>query len=84
MTGFDPTHKPPWQLSACVHALPSLHEPVMAEFTQKPVPESHESAVHTFRSSQFGAGPGTHAPAVHASPIVHASLSLHGVPSVRG
>jgi hypothetical protein len=25
MTGLSPTHVPFWQVSVCVHALPSLH-----------------------------------------------------------
>jgi hypothetical protein len=83
-TGFDPTHAPSWQLSVCVHAFPSSHEPATGAFTQAPVAESHESAVHTSRSSQFGVGPGTHAPAVHVSGAVHASPSVHSVPSGRG
>ncbi len=72
-----PTHTPPEQVSAVVHAFPSLHGAVLFACRQ-PDAGLHESVVHTFPSSQLGAGPPTHAPPEQASPVVHALPSLHG------
>lgn len=47
-------------------------------FTQ-PTIGLHESFVHWFISSQFGAGPPTHEPPLHVSLVVHALPSLHGL-----
>jgi hypothetical protein len=45
--GFAPMHVPTWQLSVCVHALPSLHAVPSASggFEQTPVPGSQLPAV---------------------------------------
>jgi hypothetical protein len=71
-----PTQTPPAQVSAVVHALPSLHEMVLLAFTQ-PVAGTHESFVQTLLSLQFGAGPPTQTPPEQVSPVVHALPSLH-------
>jgi hypothetical protein len=71
-----PTQKPLAQVSPVVHASPSLHGDVLFVCVQ-PVAGLQPSFVHTFASSQFGAGPPTQAPPAHVSPVVHASPSLH-------
>jgi hypothetical protein len=73
-----PTHFPPAQASPVVHALPSSHASVLFECVH-PVAGLQASVVHTFESSQFVAGPPTHFPAVHMSPVVHALPSSHEV-----
>ncbi len=79
-----PVHVPPWQASACVHALPSLHATPSGNrgFEQDPelgsqVPATwHWSlAVHRTRSEP------TQRPALQASLRVHAFPSLQLVPS---
>src|SRR5437870_873894 len=75
--GGPPTQTPPAQVSAVVHALPSLHGRVFGAFTQ-PVAGSQESVVHTFASSQLGAGPPTHVPFAQVSAVVQALPSSHG------
>jgi hypothetical protein len=76
-TGEPLTHAPPEHTSPVVHASPSLHGLVLFEYTQ-PVIGSHESVVQMLPSSQLGAGPPTHAPPEHVSPVVHALPSLQG------
>ena len=46
VTGFEPVHVPPWHVSACVHAFPSLHAVPLgaAGLLQTPVAWSHEPA----------------------------------------
>src|SRR5207247_5347080 len=75
--GGPPTHFPPLHVSLVVQALPSLHGAVLFVWTQ-PVAGSQLSVVHTFPSSQLGAGPPTHVPPLHVSFVVQASPSLHG------
>src|SRR5438128_2704109 len=75
--GGPPTQTPPAQVSAVVHALPSLHGRVFGAFTQ-PVAGSQESVVHTFASLQLGGGPPTQTPPAHASAVVQALPSLQG------
>ena len=83
VTGFAPVHTPAWQLSVCVHALPSLHAVPFGAFgfEQLPVDTSHTPAtwhaslaVHTF------AVPGVQVPAWQVSLIVQALPSLQLVP----
>jgi hypothetical protein len=45
----------------------------------QPVAGTQVSAVQMLLSSQFKAGPPTHAPFVHTSVVVHALLSSHPV-----
>src|SRR5437867_1879335 len=75
--GGPPTHVPPLHVSLVVQALPSLHGAVLFVWTQ-PVAGSQLSVVHTFPSSQLGAGPPTHVPPLHVSFVVQALPSLHG------
>src|SRR5438034_599443 len=72
-----PTHVPPLHVSFVVQASPSLHGAVLFVWTQ-PVAGLQLSVVHTFPSSQLGAGPPTHVPPLHVSFVVQASPSLHG------
>ena len=46
ITGFDPEQVPPWQVSVCVQAFPSLHAVPFgfAGFEQTPVDGSHVPA----------------------------------------
>src|SRR5438034_211285 len=74
--GGPPTHVPPLHVSLVVQALPSLHGAVLFVWTQ-PVAGLQLSVVHTFPSSQLGAGPPTHVPPLHVSFVVQASPSLH-------
>src|SRR5262249_29589929 len=69
-----PTQTPPAQASPTGHALPSSHGPAAVVWTQ-PGAGAQPSAVHGFASSQTRGAPGTHAPALHASPTVQASPS---------
>ena len=82
-TGFAPVHAPAWQVSVCVHALPSLHVVPFAAagFEHTPLVVSHAPAtwhwslaVHT-----IGFAP-VHAPVWHVSAWVHAFPSLQVVP----
>ena len=70
---------PPEQTSPPVHALPSSQATEFAAWTQ-PCFGLQLSLVHTFASSQSGAGPGTHAPPMQASPLVHALPSEQSAP----
>ena len=71
-----PTHVPPAQVSAVVHAFPSLQDAVLFVLTQ-PVDVLHESFVQTLLSLQFSAGPATQVPLLHVSGVVQAFPSLH-------
>jgi hypothetical protein len=70
-----PTHAPPEHVSLVVQAFPSLQDEVLFACTH-PVAGLHASSVQTFPSSQFRAGPPTHAPPEHTSAVVHALPSL--------
>jgi hypothetical protein len=73
---------PAEQLSARVHASPSLHASSdRGAKAQIPLAASQLSAVQALPSWQFAAAPGTHCPPAHASPAVQALPSLHGVAS---
>jgi hypothetical protein len=61
-----------------VQALSSLHGRVLLLLKQ-PVAGVHPSSVQTLLSLQLGAGPPTQVPPLHASFVVHALPSLHGV-----
>jgi hypothetical protein len=84
VTRFEPAHTPFWQLSLCVHALPSLqtvpltafgfeHEPVVG--SQMPATWHWSEAVQVTRLVP------THAPPKQVSTCVHALPSLQAVPS---
>src|SRR6185503_7865111 len=73
--GGPPTHAPPAQVSAVVHALPSLQAAVLLTCTQ-PLAARQESFVQTLPSSQLGAVPAWHEPVTHVSTPLQASLSV--------
>lgn len=64
--------------SPTVQTLPSLHGEVLFTCWQ-PATASHASVVQGLPSSQFSAGPETHAPDEQTSPTVHTLLSVHGM-----
>ena len=66
-----PVQTPALQVSFVVHALPSLHGPLMLECTQPPE-ELHVSAVHGFPSSQLSPPVPWQTPFLQASPVLHA------------
>jgi hypothetical protein len=68
-------HWPPAQVSPTVQASPSVQASVFGVNVQPPAGEQ-VSVVHGLLSLQTVAGPGTHWPAEHMSPVVHASPSL--------
>ena len=70
------TQLPPAQASPTVQTLPSEQLPVVLVKTQ-PVAELQVSAVHGLPSLHVTAAPPAHAPAAHASPLVHALPSEH-------
>src|SRR5436190_15801796 len=65
-------------MSFSVQPLPSSQGSVVLLLTQ-PLAGSQLSAVHALPSSQLGPGPPAHDPPVHASPVVQALSSLHGL-----
>jgi hypothetical protein len=85
-TGLLPVHVPLWQVSVCVHALPSLHAAplVLLGFEHTPVLGLHVPAVwHWSEAVQtIGLLP-THVPAWHVSVCVQALRSLQLVPLPR-
>jgi hypothetical protein len=52
VTGFDPTQAPAWQVSVCVHALPSLHAVPLLTGVCVQAPAEQASAVQGLPSSQ--------------------------------
>jgi hypothetical protein len=81
--GFEPVQVPFWQLSLCVHALPSLHDVPFAAagFEHAPVLGLHVPAVwHASLAVHVTPAPPVHAPFWHVSFFVHALPSLHDVP----
>lgn len=77
LVAAPPWHVPPAQTSFAVQAFPSLHGPLLFAWLH-PVVALHESVVHSFESSQLGAGPPTQTPEVQVSPVVQAFPSLQG------
>jgi hypothetical protein len=79
---------PAWQVSDCVHALPSLQVVpfVFAGFEQAPVAESQVPAVwHWSEATHVTGVPGVHEPlALHVSAPLHTLASLHDVPAATG
>jgi hypothetical protein len=85
VTELLPVQMPLWQLSARVHAFPSLHVvPLVATgFEHAPVPGSHVPAVwHWSLAVHVTAPLPAHTPLWHVSASVHALPSLHVVPLV--
>jgi hypothetical protein len=83
-TGLLPVHVPPWQVSVCVHALPSLHVVPFAMFAgveQAPVTVSHVLAIlHAVAAAQLTGLLPVHVPLWQVSVCVQALPSLHVVP----
>src|SRR5712692_9715361 len=73
-----PMQVPPLQVSLVVQALPSLQGLVLLVCTQ-PVTGLQLSSVQTLLSLQLAAGPPTQVPPLHASLVVQAFPSLHGL-----
>jgi hypothetical protein len=83
VTGFAPTQTPAWQVSLCVHALPSSQGVPFAAagFEHWPVAGSHVPAAWHWSLAEHvtGLAP-TQLPAWQVSLCVHALPSLHAVP----
>jgi hypothetical protein len=79
--GTVPRQTPATQVSFVVHALPSLHGPLIARNVQPPRP-SQLSAVQTL-SSLHEYGVPLHTPSTHLSSFVHASPSVQGFPRLQ-
>jgi len=85
VTGFDPVHTPVWQVSVCVHALPSLHvvpfETVGLE--QVPVDGLHVPATWHWSLARHVTGfDPVHTPAAQAYVWSQRFVPVHDVPSV--
>jgi hypothetical protein len=84
VTEFEPVHVPFWQVSVCVHPLPSLHAvPLLAVgLEQAPVEGSHVPARWHWSDAVHAMGfEPVHVPFWQESLCVHAFPSLHAVPS---
>ena len=80
-----PAQTPFWQVSPVVQALPSLQVPTFTGFEHAPEVGSQVPATwHWSLAVHVLAVPLVQVPPWHASPVVHALLSLHGEPSVAG
>jgi hypothetical protein len=76
---------PPEQASDAVHASPSLHgAPSVTGVVWHPTAGSHESTEHGLPSSHVGGMLPEQTPEAHASTVVQAFRSSHGVPSPTG
>jgi hypothetical protein len=83
VTGFEPVQVPFWQLSLCVHALPSLHDVPFAAtgFEHVPLLGLHVPAVwHASLAVHVTGFDPVHVPFWQLSLWVHALPSLHDVP----
>src|SRR5262245_35629379 len=84
-TGLLPVHTPPWQVSVCVQALPSLQTVPLGLLVYKQVPLTglHVPVFwHWLGAAHVTGFDPTQVPAWHASVCVQALPSLHAVPSV--
>lgn len=82
-TGFAPVHAPAWQVSVCVHALPSLHVVPSAfeGFEHTPLFGSHVPAEwHWSDAAQATGLDPTHAPAWHVYAWLHLFAPEHVAP----
>jgi len=87
VTGLPPEHVPAWHVSTNVHGLPSSQATpsALGGFEHVPLPGSQvPGAWHWSLAAQPTGVPGTHVPAWHESPCVHALPSLHETPSSLG
>jgi len=82
-TWLAPVQTPAWQVSPCVHALPSLQAVPSgkAGLTQPPAIGSQVPAVWQASAVQTTGLPPVQSPATHVSTCVHGLPSLQGVPS---
>jgi hypothetical protein len=84
---LPPVHVPLWQVSVCVHALPSLH-PVpfaLAGFEHVPSLGLHVPASwHWSLAVQLTGLPGAQVPFWHVSFVVHLLPSSHALPFALG
>jgi hypothetical protein len=81
-TGFAPVQVPPWQVSACVQALPSLHAVPFGLGTaaHAPVPGLHVPTLHALVSPLQS----TDVPLLQVSvPRSHVSAPLQALPSLQ-
>jgi hypothetical protein len=77
--------EPAWQVSAPLHASPSLQAvPFATGAVRQPSAASQESVVHGLPSLQTSAVPAAQEPAWHVSAPLHALPSLHAVPFATG
>ncbi len=74
------THLPSQHSSPLVQALPSSQPRPLSGVERHPIAGSQLSTVHSFPSSQVGAGPPTHSPFQHLSFNVHLSPSSQSRP----
>src|SRR5438132_1466888 len=76
---------PAWQVSAPLHAFPSLHDlPFASAVCWHPATGSQVSVVHGLLSLQLSGVPAAQTPAWHVSAPLHTFPSLHGVPFTTG
>jgi hypothetical protein len=87
VTGLAPTHVPPWQVSVCVHRLPSEQAAplFLAGLVHCPLAGSHTPASwHWSLAAQTTGAAPKHVPAWQVSAWVQALPSLQEVPLVLG
>ena len=81
---LPPVHVPPWHVSVCVQALPSLHAlpSGFAGFEHVPVAGLHVPGLwHWSGAGQTTVLPPVHVPPWQVSVCVHPFPSLHALPS---
>src|SRR5438876_1786174 len=83
-TGFEPVQSPARHVSVCVQASPSSHAVPSgrAAFEHRPVFGSQTPTWHWSSAAHTIGLPPTQRPPAHVSLCVHASPSLHRVPSI--
>jgi hypothetical protein len=77
--GFVPVQTPPWHVSVCVHAFPSVQALPFGfvGFEQSPVAESHVPATWHWSCAVHVTGVPAHVPPEQTSPFVHGLPSSH-------
>jgi hypothetical protein len=86
-TGFDPVHIPPWHVSVCEHALPSVHAvpSVFGGFVHAPFSGLHVPALWHWSLGLHTTGfVPTQVPPWQMSVCVQALPSMHAAPLVFG
>jgi hypothetical protein len=86
VAAFDPLQAPLWQVSVCVHAMPSLQAvPFGAAGFEQPAAGSQVPATwHASLATQVTRLEPVQEPALHTSVWVQTFPSLHAVPSAAG